>query len=163
MSQQDDSTGTSWGVQLNLGYKNSGRNRPEWANRLQREKFDKTGVIIWNNASKQVARLSALHVLRIYEELLLNNELMRSGIVVGEPAMRISIDDPDHKSERVLTDQIELNDYQTHHLFKLIEQNLQTLKEMAESEKEEERKILARVYEFILNVGKATSDDNDAA
>lgn len=162
MFQQGDSTDASWGVQLNIRNQISGRNLPEWANRLQREKFDKTGIIIWDNASKQVARLSARHILRIYEELSSNNELMRSGIVVGEPAMHISIDDPDKKSEWVLTDQIKLNDYQTRHLVELIEKNLQTLKEMAEHEKEDERKILARVYEIILNAGKVTSDSDEA-
>jgi hypothetical protein len=54
---------------------------------------------------------------------------MRSGFV-GEPAMRIPVDDPKSNSEWVVRDQIQLNQIQTSQLYTLIVENIQTLKQM---------------------------------
>lgn len=152
----------AWGIHLNCyGYMKQ-TPCPGWVNSSQREQWDERGVIVWDAPSHTVTRLRASQALSILEELRNTEEWKEHGIIVGEPVQRLMLPNPEKKSEVmekeqeqkgewVLTNQIPLSNLQTQELFAFFVGNEETLKDFAKIDKENEGRLLAQVYEYILS------------
>jgi hypothetical protein len=117
---------------------------------------------VWDEATQMVARLRGSHALAILAELRDNFEWQQGGCIVGEPAWRLSLDNPDGKGEPILTNQIWLEPEQTAALLDFLMQEEGKLKQLAEEEEVEERRVLAQVYALLIEVaerGKRTGQE----
>lgn len=140
----------TWGLRLNRGYSTSAHDWPVWANRGHQEKWKRRGLIIWDNVIQEVTRLDGRQAIVLLNYHRHNSEWQENGLVVGEPASRISLDEPERQSELVLTDKITLSPAQAQILFDLLVQEEETLLEMKVAEEKEEIHTLARVYRLLL-------------
>lgn len=102
-----------WRMRLNRREWSSMKDWPTWTNRHQRKKWGERGLIVWDKATQTVARVRGCHLLAILAELRDDLDWKQRGYIVGEPAWRLSLDDPDGKGEPILTNQIKLDPEQT--------------------------------------------------
>jgi hypothetical protein len=140
----------SWGIRINRRGVYRAKDCPRWANPLQREKWGKRGIILWDYESHQVTRLSATQALKVLNYLCSNDDWKHQGVIVGESATRLSIDDPTQEPEQVLVDQMELVPTQVQELFDLLQNNESMLKELSEQEHKERGEALRQVYNTLL-------------
>jgi hypothetical protein len=127
---------------------------PSWATSAQRKEWRERGLIVWDDNIQQVARMRATHALQLLEYLRTNDEWKSQGITMGEPATRLTLEDPDRDPEVVLTNPIELNTIQSQDLFDYLENNEARLRELVEIEEKEGRTALAKVYGYIIERGR---------
>ena len=154
MQTRTDSQEKQWCVRLNGSSWASAKDWPDWANPHQREKWREKGLIVWDQETQTVARLRGRHALAILAQLRDSDEWEQQGCVVGEPAWRLSLDNPDEKGEPVLADQIVLDPEQATALFDTLVQEEGVLQKMAAEEEAEERRVLAQVYDMLLQAGE---------
>lgn len=154
MQTRTDSQEKEWGVRLNASAWTSAKDWPDWANPYQREKWCEKGLIVWDQETQTVARLRGQHALAILAQLRDSGEWEQQGCVVGEPAWRLSLDNPDAKGEPVLANQIILDPEQATVLFDTLAQEESLLQKMAAEEEAEERRVLAQVYDILLRAGE---------
>lgn len=140
----------TWGLRLNRGNWTSAQDWPMWANRGHQEKWKERGLLIWDNVIQEVTRLDGRQAIALLNYHRHNSEWRESGLVVGEPASRISLDEPERQSELVLTDKITLSPAQAQILFDFLVQEEETLLEMKAAEEDEEIHTLAKVYRLLL-------------
>ena len=72
-----------------------------------------------------------------------NDEWHTVGITVGEPATRLSIDEPDREPETVLTNKIHLNESQSEELFSVLEASSDQISNLEKEEQQEQKRMLA--------------------
>lgn len=141
-------------MRLNVSAWVSAKDWPDWANPHQREKWHKKwrerGLIVWDQETEAVARLRGRHALDILAQLRDSDEWKQQGCVVGEPAWRLSLDNPDDTGEPLLADRIVLDPEQATALFDTLVQEESLLQKMAAEEEAEERRVLAQVYDILL-------------
>ena len=113
MQTGTDSQSGEWGMRLNGSAWASAEDWPDWANPHQREKWREKGLIVWDQETQTVARLRSRHARAILSQLRDSDEWEQQGCVAGEPAWRLSLDNPDDKGEPVLANQIVLDPEQT--------------------------------------------------
>ena len=85
----------------------------------------------------------AIHVL---DYLRTGDNWQTHGITVGEPATRLSLDDPDREPEQVLTNEISLTAAQSQELLVLLQSNQEALEKLSEKEEEEVSRALHKAY-----------------
>jgi hypothetical protein len=119
---------------------------PAWATPLQREKWTKRGLILWDSEAHRVTQLSATQAIHVLDYLRTNDDWQTHGITVGEPATRLSLDYPDREPEQVLTNEISLTAAQSQELFALLQSNQEALEELCEREEEEISRALHEAY-----------------
>jgi len=125
-----------------------------WTNLNQRERWEKAGLIIWDADAQQITRLSDGQSLGLLECLRGSWEWRQQGRVVGTPAWRISVDDPESKGEPVLTKETLLRPDRTQVLYVFLVQEEETLLQIQAVEEEEKAHILAgRGYDIIPSLG----------
>jgi hypothetical protein len=84
------------------------------------------------------------------------------GIVIGEPDIRISPNDPERKSEPALWNPIQLSPSQTKAVLRLLERNEARLRGISEKEEEERSRALGRAYRYVLGLtAQKKSEPND--
>ena len=150
MHNQDKQDEPLWGTRINRSGFHRAKDCPGWANPLQREKWGKQGLVLWDHESHQVTRLKATQALWVLNHLRTNDDWKQCGITVGEPVMQIWLDDPERKAERVLGSQMDLDPIQVQELFDLLEGSEALLKEISEQEEKERRQALHRAYSILL-------------
>ena len=124
---------------------------PAWATRVQRETFDETGLVLWNHETKTVTCLSGTYLLELYEEMNAEGTWRQTGVIVGQPVTRISIDHPDEPPRPCLADEIQLNPQQAQEIFALMENKLAVIQQMADEEEKYRRKIMGEVIRLVLS------------
>ena len=124
---------------------------PAWATRFQRGTFDEIGLILWNHKTKTVTHLSGTYLLGLYEEMKTEDCWRQTGVMVGKPATRLSIDHPDEPPRPSLVDPIQLNPQQAQEIFLLMESKLEVIQQLAAAEEKAMRKVLGEVYRLILS------------
>jgi hypothetical protein len=154
MQATEDPNHTSLGIHLNSQTWPLTRNWPEWANRAQREKWKEKGLILWDDDARQVNRLSGRQALSLLDHLRTASEWKDQGCTVGEPAWRLSLDNPDDKAELVLWDTINLSPQQTQVLFDFLVREEKELQQMKAAEEEETKRILGEVYTILIRAGE---------
>jgi hypothetical protein len=150
MHNRDQQDEPSWGVRINRRGLHRAKDCPRWASPLQREKWEKWGLILWDHKSHQVTRLSATQALQVLDYLHTNDDWKQQGVIMGEPATRLSIDDPTREPEEVLVDQMDLGPVQVQELFDLLKNNEPVLRELSEQEEKEQGEALRQVYNILL-------------
>jgi len=75
-------------------------------------------------------------------------------MIVGEPAVRPSVDNPDERPQNVLVNQIHLDAARTQELLNLLQNNEEMLQRMSEAEEKERRRRLAAAYDLILGYAR---------
>jgi hypothetical protein len=158
MENQGDRTEPTWGARINTGRFGSQGGCPSWANRLQREKWEERGLVLWDHQAQQITQLSATQTLRILEYLRADDGWKQQGIIVGEPATRLVLDDPEREPEDVLIDQIGLRVSRVQELLELLEANEADLREIAEAEEKERGRLLGKVYAHIIEIGRRNKE-----
>lgn len=137
-----------WGARINERW--GAKDYPSWANKHQQEKWCETGLLLWDNTTHQVTRLTASQAFSVLEHLRTHEEWKEEGANFGEPATRISLDDPEHKGEPVLLNQISLTAAQVQELFKLLQRDEMILQKMKAEEEQEISKQLYQAYRHLL-------------
>jgi len=150
MHTQDKQIEPLWGARVNRSRSHRTQDCPDWANRLQREKWKERSLVLWDHESHQITGLSATQALQVLNHLRTNDDWKQQGIVVGEPATRLSIDDPTREPEEVLINQMNLSPVQVQELFNLLRENETMLKEQSEQEEREQKRALFQAYDFLL-------------
>lgn len=140
----------TWDLRLNRGNWTSVQDWPMWANRHHQEKWKGHGLIIWDNEIQEVTKLSGQQAIALLNHQRRNSEWIENGLVIGEPAWRLSLDEPKRQGEPVLTDKITLSPSQAQILYDLLLLEEDTLLEMKAAEEEKETHTLARVYRLLL-------------
>jgi hypothetical protein len=157
MHNQNEQDESLWGARINTSGLHGARGCPTWANPAQRERWRDRGLVLWDHRSHQITGLSATHALQILNHLRTNDDWKQHGIIVGEPATQISLDDPEQEAKKVLVNQMSLNATQSQGLFDLLQSNETLLQQMAEKDERERQRRLRAVYEFLLNLGHGAS------
>jgi hypothetical protein len=145
MNSQKEQGDSSKGMRVNSRWLGT-QDYPSWATRLQREKWTKQGLILWDSEARRVTRLSATQAIHVLDCLSTDDDWQTHGITVGEPATRLSLDDPDREPEQVLTNEISLTAVQSQELFVLLQSNQETLEKLSEREEEEISRALHEAY-----------------
>jgi hypothetical protein len=138
-----------WGIRLNTRQA-SYNDYPAWSNRTQREKWNKRGLTLWDEAQQQITYLRGTQALEVLNALHEGDAWRERGITVGEPTTRINLDDPDKPPQVVLTHQISLNAAQTQELLDYLDHHEAELKRLGDQEEKEQRKVLTNVYTILL-------------
>jgi hypothetical protein len=150
MHSQDKQKEPLWGARINRSGLRRTHDCPDWANRLQREKWKERSLVLWDHESHQITGLSVTQALQVLNHLRINDDWKQQGVVVGEPVTRLSIDDPTREPEEVLINQIDLSPAQVQELFNLLRENETMLKEQSEQEERERKQALLQAYNFLL-------------
>ena len=150
----EDGESVNWGVSLNWRYRSTARNWPSWTTQTQREKWERFGVLFWDNELEQVTRISGTQALVLLDLLQNDWDTYAEGITIGEPAWRISTSNPDPKGEPVLINQMMLTSGKVELLFEFLSREEETLKELAEYEEREKSRILGQVYGRLVEIGR---------
>ena len=152
--QDQDERRESWGVKINTSWQRGMGDWPAWARPVQREKWGEQGIVIWNHETQQITKLRATQALWVLDQLRTRTDWKQHGMIVGEPATQISLDNPEEEPKHVLIDQIRLNATQSQELLDILEGNEETLQDMSVAEEEERKKRLAAAYDLILQWGR---------
>jgi hypothetical protein len=160
MYDQNEHHELPWGVKVNTGWQRKVEDCPAWAHPAQREKWTKSGVIIWDHETQQITKLKATQALWVLDQLRTRTDWKQHGMIVGEPATQISLDNPDEEPKNVLFDQIHLNATQSQELLDILEDNEETLQDMSVAEEKERKKRLAAAYDIILQWGRRKDEKN---
>jgi hypothetical protein len=150
MHCKDEQNRPKWGARINKRALNRTQDYPDWANSRQREKWDEQGLVLWDYESQQITRLWAGQALQLLEHLRTNHDWKQTGVVVGEPATQIFLDDPERKPEQVLNCQFELSPDRAQALFDLLQEGEAILKETSELEEKECRRALNNCYKTLF-------------
>ena len=97
-------------------------------------------------------RLSAMHALRVLDDLRSDDAWTEQGIVIGEPVTRLALDEPERKPEPALWNPICLSPSQTKAVLRLLERNKAKLNGMSEEEEKEVSEALSRVYSRLFRL-----------
>lgn len=136
----------SWGARINTRW--GSKDYPFWANKLQREQWQTTGLVLWDSATHQITQLSALQASAVLEHLLGDDDWREVGLILGEPAFRL--DGPGHQAEPVLLNEINLTPAQVHELLALLQNNTGDLKDMCVLEEQDSARRRHEVYRILL-------------
>ena len=159
----DNANQNIWGYHLNWkGYHSHANNVPGWLNPLQKEKSAETGLVIWDHETKTVTCLSGSYLLGLHAEMKSSETWRQTGITVGTPVTRISIDQPDEAPREVLADKIYLDGLQAEEIFQLVENKMETIQEIAAAEDKAIRDVLGRVYRLILSWNNETESETES-
>jgi hypothetical protein len=158
MDNQNDRTERAWGARINTDRFGNQGGYPSWANQAQCEKWGEQGLILWDHRVQQITKLSATQSLQILEYLRADDGWKQQGIIVGEPATRLVLDDPEREPEDVLIDQIGLRVSRVQELLELLEANEADLREIAEAEENERGRLLGKVYAHIIEIGRRNKE-----
>lgn len=170
MNSQTEQT---WGVQINRrGYGN--KSIPEaclpWIRPIEKNDWQKKGVVIWSNQAQQVEILSANHSLQLIDYMQTKDTWKAEGIPITRQYTRIVLPDDRKKkkgnrkkdenpieaeeqtstSETVVEERFRLNPTQSAEFLQILETNEALLREMAKEEEQECSRAFMQVYSFLF-------------
>lgn len=150
MQETKNSNYTRQGFHLNWQTWPAASDWPEWANRYQREKWEKQGLILWDEETQQVTRLSGQQALSLLDQLSHASDWQEQGCVVGEPSWRIPLNNNEQKGELVLTNTLDLNPQQVQALFDFLVLEEERLQQMKAADEKERNRVLSQVYSILI-------------
>lgn len=157
MTELDDQHELSWGAQLNTEWRRVSKDCPSWATPRQREKWDERGLIIWDREAEQTTWLSPTATLRLLNQLRATDDWKEHGLVVGEPAVGFSLDDPERKPYRTLIDEMSLSPERLRVILELLERHEGSLEKLSEEQEADRRRRISQAYDIILKSGRGIS------
>jgi len=148
----DEPSRPTWGARVNAGWPRGAKDYPQWARPVDREKWQESGVIVWDHSTQMITRLSATRAVRILDFLRTEKAWQEEGITIGEPATELNLNDPHSKPKHVLTNQMTLDPSRVQQLLELLAKNEAQLKQMSEAEEKDRRRRLGQVYDLLLDL-----------
>lgn len=145
----------AWGMRFNVNIYQF-KDYPKWCTRLQRDKWDQSGLILWDERQQQVTKLSGAQAFKLLTFLQDNEIWQEDGITVGEPVTVLTLDDPEQPPRPDLANQISFVPAQCRELLTYLTSYQEQIKALAKREDDERGHILADVYTFLL--GKEVMD-----
>ena len=161
MDENRGATQVSWGARINTCMRNDAKDRPSWVKPVDRHRWVKRGLVVWQQETQHIIRLSAARALRFLDELRCDDAWTEQGIVVAEPVTRIRLKEPEPKPEQVLWNPIHLSPSQTTAVHRLLERNEGKLNEMREQEEKEVSEAWGRVFRLIMEFDRHSKDKLD--
>ena len=83
--------------------------------------------------------------------MISNNDWRQNGIVIGETATALSLNEPDSKPKTVLTHKINLTPEKSSELLDFLKASKEELERIQKEDEQRERELLARVYSLIMS------------
>lgn len=140
-----------WGARINAGWPPLTADCPSWARPGQRKDWEEGGLLLWDHETRTITRISATHAIGLLNQLRTTSEWREHGLVVGQPAVRLWLNDPERKPEQVLANEMELGPARLQAVLELLKTHEGELQRQRESEREDRRHRIALVYDLILN------------
>lgn len=154
MQQSGSGHDSTWGARIDSGWPPQTVDCPTWARGSLRQDWEQQGLLLWDHQTRTITRLSATHSLGLLDQLCRTSEWKEHGLVVGQPAVRLWLDDPERKAEQVLANEMELSPARLQVVLELLQTHEAELQRQRESEQVERRHRIALVYDSILNFGR---------
>jgi hypothetical protein len=129
---------------------------------VDRDKWTKRGLILWNHEAELITRLTARQALQALDYPRTNDDWEQDGVVVGEPAIWLALDDRDEESKQILTSQFDLDGTQAREILGLLESKESGLQQMAEAEEQEEARKLSQVYSYLISLDHVAEADQES-
>ena len=152
MSESENQSAPLWGARVNTKWRRGAKDWPPWANRAQRERWPEQGLLLWDDHTEQITRLTATQALGLLDHLRTTDDWEQHGLEVGEPATMLFLDDPERRSEPSLINEIVLSPGQLQEVRELLERYESELQQLSEEEEQERRRTLGKVYRFLLDL-----------
>jgi hypothetical protein len=96
--------------------------------------------------------LSATQAIALLEHLRADDSSQQDGVVVGQPATRLVVGEPEQEPETVLVNQMRLSPSRAKLLLRLLEKHEAQLRETSEEEQKERRRRLWGAYRLVPNL-----------
>ena len=151
MHMSDEQSELVWGARVNTQWRYASGDCPSWAKPRQREKWDERGLVIWDHEVEQITWLSPTTTLNLLEQLRATEEWRRHGLVLGEPATQIWLNQPERKPERCLMDEMSLSPQRLQVVLEVLERHEESLVKLSEAQEADRRWRIARAYSIILD------------
>ena len=152
---------TTWGVHLNFeGHFTSPPSFPAWLNPLQRQDWQRRGIVVWNSDLRIVTHLYTEYALELLECIQDNNAWESNGFVIGSPAFQLSsngsetLDNETIEGIVKLENQIELVSDQTQTLLDFLTTHKILLEHISICDQEDAEDALRTVFRLIAAYGR---------
>lgn len=129
---------TTWGIHLNFdGHLFSSPDSPAWLTPLQRQDWQRRGIIVWSADLRMVTHLYAGYVLEIFQGMQADDAWKSNNFVIGSPKYRLSSETVD--GTVTLENQIELTADQANILFGFLNTHKKLLEHIASRMKKRQK------------------------
>ena len=162
MCETEEQAAPSWGARVNTRWRQGARDWPSWDNRAQRERWADQGLLLWDDHTEQITRLTATQALALLADLRTTDDWEQHGLEVGEPATTLFLDDPERRPEPSLINAMTLSQGQLQEVRELLERYESELQQLSDAEEQERRRTLGKVYRFLLDLA-SQKEKQDAA
>jgi hypothetical protein len=148
-----------WGAHLNFeGHLASSPSCPSWLTQLQRQDWQRRGIVVWDAGIRVVAHLYAGFALELLDEMQANDAWQFDGFLIGSPTSQLSSETVD--GTVTLKNQFKLASDQAKDLFDFLSLHKKSLKYIANSENEEAEDALRTVFRLIASYGRKVREGN---
>jgi len=150
----------TWGVHLNFEeHFTSPPSCPSWLTQLQKQDWQRRGIVLWDADLRIVAHLYAGYGLELLEHLQGNDAWKINGLVIGSPAFQLSTSSADNPSPKmggawILKNQMELRSDQVQVLIEFLTPQESLLKRISSYDKEDAEQAINKVYQLIAAYGR---------
>ena len=162
MDDAHSASQVSWGARINTHQRYDERDCPAWATQPDRDAWVQEGLIVWQEETRHLVRLSATHALQILDHLRSEDAWKEEGMVVGEPVTRLVLGKPEQEPEPSLHHPIHLSPRQTRVLLRLLERNEASLEKLREQEEKERSRALSKVYGILAELARRADEETGA-
>jgi hypothetical protein len=145
--------GLLWGARVNAEWRHISRDCLTWANPRQFEKWDERGLVLWDREAKQTTWLSPTTTLRLLKQLRTTDGWRKHGLIVGEPATQLWLNEPGREPKRCLMDEMRLSPHRLQVVLKLLEGHEASLEKFSEEQEADRRRRIGQAYRIILEYG----------
>lgn len=152
---------TTWGVHLNFeGHFASPPGFPAWLNPLQRQDWQRRGIVVWDAELRVVTHLYAAYALEILERIQDNNAWESNGFVIGSPTFQLSsngsetLDNETIEGIVKLKNQIELASDRAQTLLDFLTTHKILLEHISICDREDAETALGTVFRLIAAYGR---------
>lgn len=173
----------SWGVYVNSTSYGSARSIPKdcltWVKPVDKDKWQKRGVVVWHNEAQRVEAKSAGYALQLLEYMHTNDIWKENGIPITRQYIQLlptdtpkkrqsrkkgenqpSVEKEESKSETVIEESFRLTPEESAQLMQTLEANEPSLRQMADEDEKHKSRVMGQVYSFLLR-GARMSEGNE--
>lgn len=152
MDEKYNAAQVAWGARINARARLGASDCPAWAKPLDRDRWIRQGLVVWQQETQHIIQLSATQALAVLDDLRTDDAWTEKGIVIGEPTTRIPLGGPKQEPGEALWNPIRLSPRQAKAVFGLLVRNEATLGKMSKEEKELRARTLGKVYRLLLRL-----------
>jgi len=154
MDEEHSESQVSWGARFNARVRHDASDCPAWARPVDRDRGIQQGLVVWQQETQHIIRLSATQALALLDNLRSDDAWTEQRMVIGEPITRIPLGGPEQEPEEVLWNPIRLSPSQTKAVLELLVRNEATLRKMSKEEEELRAETLGKVYRMLLRLAE---------